>query len=290
MSVIGISPQFNRGGSTDRDGSDSTRAWRVEVNSQSDNETTIVLQMQATISSATPSIGMRVDSIDCKAEADKGWRYWWVEVRYTNRPADPNKPDDDGDKDPLNDPVEIDWDSGDGKETIRKDLDGNPIQNSAYDRFDTDPEIDVPRPVLVITKNFATFDAPTAYDYGGTVNEAEWQGAEAGTLLLRRIRARKQIRNGIKYWAVTCEFEYDPNGWQLQLLDQGYNEVFLGPRATLAKRPIKLNGEDCKKPQMLNGLGFSIAIDDLQAGTVDPVYLTFRVRREKDFNALNLGV
>lgn len=289
MSVINVSQQFNRGGTSDREGSDSTRAWRVEVNSQADDEFSIVSQVQGTITGGIPQIGMRVERVNCKAEADKGWRFWWLEVTYTNRPADTNV-DDDGDDDPLNDPVEIDWDSGEGKETIRKDLDDKPIVNSAYDRFDSDPEIDVPRPVLVITKNFATFDGSTAYQYIGVVNSSEWQGAAAGTLLLRRIRARKQIRNGTKYWPVTFEFAYDPKGWQLDILDQGYTEVYLTTGGELKKRAIKVNGEDAKKAQPLNGIGFALDIDGLKNGTVDPVFLTFRVREEKDFNQLNLGV
>lgn len=290
MSVISVERMFRRGGTSDRDGADSTRAWRVTVNDRNDNEFTIIPQMAGNIQAETPQLGMRVDNISAKMEDDKGWSFWWVEASYTNRPVDPNKPDDDGDKDPLNDPTEIDWDSGEGVEVIKKDLDDKPILNSAKDRFDEDAEQEVARPVLVITKNFATFEGKTAFDYVNTVNKSEFQGAEPGTLRLRKIRARKQIRNTTKYWSVTFEFAYDPNGWQLEILDRGYYTLSQ-LSGQYVKKPIKDgNGEDVKKPQLLDGNGTLIDTDDLKNGLATEAYLNFRTREEKDFNQLNLGL
>jgi hypothetical protein len=160
-----------------------------------------------------------------------------------------------------------------------EDTDGNAILNSAGDYFDPPVTRDDSRPILRIQRNEKEFDPDTAFKYKDAVNKDPFFGADPGTVKCADIQAELSFNNDVGwFYACTYEFEYNPDGWEKQILDMGLK--YLDATDTLV--PVMEKGIPATSPVLLDGGGGILASGD------DPVFLKFKVYPEVDFAPLNL--
>lgn len=218
---------------------------------------------------------------------------WRVTARYSNKV---NRPDVNQVENPLLRPAEIEYDTEGVPRPAWFDRDGEPVQNSAYERFDPPLEYEEPRLLIRITKNYATYDALGYLRFHNTVNSQPWFGLPKGRVWCRRIKGRRQFESGIYYWPTSFEFLIrvhldeqegdisDPvkseNAWAERVLDRGYMELN-GDGDPVHMRDLR-TGQPVGTPQLLNGVGGRLPIGD------DPEFLTFHLKREANFNLLPL--
>jgi hypothetical protein len=154
-------------------------------------------------------------------------RVW--EVRVTYGPSDIE--DDEVAENPLERPADISMSFAQFTRVCEKDINGKGIFNSAGYYFDPPPEIDDSRPVLVISRNEAAFNAALAMQYQDAVNSDSFFGASPGQAKIGTITSERVIENRFRYWRTTYEIHFRREGWKMAILDRG-------------KRQKALNGEE----------------------------------------------
>jgi hypothetical protein len=74
-------------------------------------------------------------------------------------------------------------------------------------------------------------------------------------------------------WTISVEFLYNPNGWQIEFYDVGFNEIVDGERRAILDKA----GNPVSQPVPLNGSGQAATINDAAGGDQpQPVDLTLR--------------
>lgn len=154
-----------------------------------------------------------------------------------------------------------------------------PIKNSAGDVFDPPPEKEEVRLTLHISRNEATFDARKVFDFVSTVNETDWLGFDDRTVKCNGITADLQFESGYYFYRVNYDFEIKEDGWDLKLLDAGFNKLVAGKRVVIIDEST---GRPYTTPALLDGAGMPLG-----AGAA-PVFLIFRIFDTNDFNKLRL--
>lgn len=153
--------------------------------------------------------------------ASEGGGYLWNVTCHYSSEYDPN----DQEPDPLQRPVRWRIDGDDYTKPFVEDADGKPVLNLAGDKYEDVPDIEAGRKIYVAVRNeesFASIDA-NQEAFENTVNLDEWNGKATGTVWLKKIRSSElKVENGVAYYEVTYEFHYDPQGWQVSLLEWGY--------------------------------------------------------------------
>jgi hypothetical protein len=216
--------------------------------------------------------GAFVQSIDVRVSSEDGCQW---EATVTYGPYDANQQP----QNPIDWPLQITHSFAKFESIANEDIDGNAILNSADDYFDPPVTRDDSRPVMRIARNEATFDPATAYQFKDAVNKATFFGADPGTVKCADISADLIFNPDIGwYYSVSYEFEYNPDGWEKQILDQGLKYL----DSTGSKVPVTEKGIPATSPVLLDGNGAQLA-----AGA-DPVFLKFKVYPEEDFDSLNL--
>lgn len=214
-------------------------------------------------------------SLDINREKTRNpWTYLCV-ANYSNEPFDQTD-------DPLAQPVEIRWATKQHQRAVIKDRYGTACLNTAGDYFDPPIEIPTARAELTAVRNEPNFSGPLALAFVFHVNQATYSGATPGTLLCTGIESERKIKNQTVYWATTYTFEYEPNGWQPEVLNQGIYQK----NATTGKRErIYTDGREVTDPVPLDSGGRAIAPSSLPAAAV---FRKFDVIPEADFAALGL--
>lgn len=222
-------------------------------------------------------------SFDCKPADDSGllyavsFEYSAPDLKDTN--SNPGASDD---KIPT-------WSASSSVTTgpVTKDIDGNPITNSAGDPLEG-VEMEKAEFRLTLTQYFPdhTVWAPGSREYTNTLNNAAWNGGEAGEWKCQGSSAKLNIDNSdgavAVYWEVNIEFAYRKGGWDPVLLDMGFAERCDGDGNPTSggdqRRQIKgQDGKPVRQPVALIG---GVAAP---AG-VPPDLLTFHVYERKDFS------
>lgn len=189
---------------------------------------------------------------------------------------------------PLLKPPDIEWTFKPFEKTVDEDIDGNAVVNTAGDAFDPPLTCEDPRPVLMISRNEATFDPSLAYTYKNAVNTDVFFGAEPSKCKVSQISGRRQWdqylssidQNGGFYWTVTYEFEFTPDTWQKKVLNQGLRKL---NESTGQQEQITIGGAPITSPVLLDESG-----QPLEPGA-EPYILEFRVYPEFAFaDAFNL--
>jgi hypothetical protein len=196
---------------------------------------------------------------------------WIVTAEYSS--ATDTRPEDQ-EENPLLRPAEWQWGFASVSKVITTDKDGGSVTNSAREPFDPPLELPTGRVTLTITRNEAGFDVARANRFNQSVNSVVWYGQPVRTALMNAVSAVTQTENGIPYVRVTYEIHFDPETFDLSVLDSGYRDI----NGKLFRDPV--DGSPMGSPTLLNGNG-----EKLGTGA-DPVYLTWRVRDEQDFNEL----
>lgn len=222
---------------------------------------------------------------------------WYVTVNYSSVSIDPQRTR------PLNQtagspgqgqpsqtpeyqPDQFAWTSETYKHYVTKDINGDPVENSAGDPFTPPLGIDNYRQILTVTRWQLTFNAPAYWAYKGTVNEFVWNGFPPGTVLLSDLNARTQFKDNTRYWSLDFIFKIDlANPWRpLEVLDRGFNKK--NPVAGQPPIPIKSlsTARNITVPANLNAAG-----EQLLPGQPKH-YIPFILYYEVDFDPLNITI
>lgn len=210
---------------------------------------------------------------------------WIIEVNYdTEAEAEEN---------PLSRAAVVTWERAAYEKPCDRDIEGNPIINSAGQAFDPPVMKDDSRAVLKIVKNFATYDDVLYEPYQDAVSSAPFKGRPRLTWKCAGITGVSKKENSVSFYEVTFEFHYRKETWIKSILDQGRYE--LGPAGPSDSGPSTIVGaygplkpiRDSARnlvsdPVPLNGEGQRAATPN------DAAYLPYEVYHYQNLN--DLGV
>jgi len=278
MSVTSTNERFQNRSSADN-GEERTHV-RVFI-SQTDD----VDDGTATVLSdpSIPSIGevhptdlsARVDNKSC-APLD-GQKYVFITtVNYSTQAGEEN---------PLNEAPKISWALSSSSAPMFKDVNDKIVANSAGEPFEQDINRDISASTVNYSVNLATLDT-NVFDYTNAVNSDQFTidgvTIAQGWAKMKSISVGvQQEKNEIQYRTHTFSIEIDVNGWKVEALDIGYEELDINQE----RQPI-LNDEGLKikRPWPLDGAGGAMPnADD------DPDIIEFEPYEEKAFSVFNFA-
>jgi hypothetical protein len=216
-------------------------------------------------------------SITCEP-TDSPSLNWFATCEYSRQS---NNPDDEPDN-PLNEPVQVNISGQKVTKALTKDVDGNSICTSSLQAFDPPPEITRTLPVVTFVRNEPFYDISVAMDYIDHVNSGSFMGGAAGFWKCNDISADKMFLDQQEYFQVRYVFEYNPDGWNLSLLNVSYHEIDAGTVVRIKDD----EGRDVAVPWPLDlGTGAAQA-SPLTLGSFN--YREFIVFPDANFNSLGL--
>lgn len=273
---------LGRGGkSAGESDSQSTRTFLIRTTTRLENDQTVFAQA----SSQLPSWrSPHPDNFYLKARSLAIAHYqgspihWLVTVEYDSRPLDKKEQERQEVANPLDREPSVEWESVQYEQVAEKDRDGNAILNSAGVAPDPPPLVPASRWVIKVSANVASVPE-WVLESNNRINDAEvtvgGRACATETLMIQGIRiSDEQEENDVTYRVISFELHYREDGWALELLDQGYEELSGGNLT-----PILVSGDRPASPQLLNGSGAKLA-DPVSAS--DAVFLTFNVHKTID--------
>lgn len=125
--------------------------------------------------------------------------------------------------------------------------------------------------------------------YTNRCNDGLFLGGGDYTVRMLGWNAEYDQKNNV--WSVSVEFLYNPDGWQIQYFDAGYNEIISGERRAILDKA----GNPVSKPVPLNGQGQAQTINPSPTGDqkpTDPLTLELYPYKIADLSALfaNCGI
>lgn len=125
--------------------------------------------------------------------------------------------------------------------------------------------------------------------YTNRCNDGAFLGGGDYTVRMLGWNAEYDQKNNV--WSVSVEFLYNPDGWQIQYFDAGYNEIIGGDRLAILDKA----GNPVSKPVPLNGQGQAQTINPSPTGDqkpTDPLTLELYPYKIADLSALfaNCGI
>lgn len=125
--------------------------------------------------------------------------------------------------------------------------------------------------------------------YTNRCNDGAFLGGGDYTVRMVGWNAEYDQKNNV--WAVSVEFLYNPDGWQIQYFDAGYNEIIDSDRRAILDKA----GNPVSKPVPLNGSGQAQTINPSPSGDdrpTEPVTLELYPYKIADLSALfaNCGI
>lgn len=100
--------------------------------------------------------------------------------------------------------------------------------------------------------------------YTNRCNDGEFLGGGDYTVRMTGWNAEYDQKNNV--WAVSVEFLYNPDGWQIKYFDAGYNEIVDGERRAILDKA----GNPVSKPVPLDGSGSAASINGSPTGDDKP--------------------
>ena len=207
---------------------------------------------------------------------------WLATTIFSTRPirrCQTNRMDD-----PLLEPHRV---RGGADQFIREaieDKDGDPILNSANERFRGPALQDEDGyPTLEIEQNVAWINLPLLAEYRYSVNNASFWGMPARTIRCKTFTWERVLYGTCYfYFRVTTTFQMNEDTWDLELLDEGDMVKIDGTSPPEFRRAKDKFEENVRV--LLDGSGNALPPGD------PPVYLNKRVRKEKDFSVVGWPV
>jgi len=169
---------------------------------------------------------------------------------------------------PLEEPTSYDWKFSPRTVVLEKDVDGNPVLNSAGLPFEDPFEVDRSRAVLTVTRNELAFDHVLANAYYNSINATPFYGAPVGCVKLANISSQRTVDPSVIqgfYWTTTYEFEFNIEGFDTLILDKGLHKLVDGKLQN-----ILIQGVPVTEPQLLDGEGGVLSVGGV------PVFKTFK--------------
>ena len=190
-----------------------------------------------------------VSSVKAHGESQTGRKEWRAVVSYSTKPkkrCDENQIDD-----PLLQPEKRGGTFVQFQKPLVKDRLGQAFTNSALIPF-FDAVMDDSRPTLVITKNFATLDLTKYSAYKDAVNVDTFYGMTARKWKVMRISWEENFLGSCApYYPVTFEFQLNPDTWDEQRVDAGFEKLVGGVYEVI----LDTNGLPKTSPTNLDGFG-----------------------------------
>lgn len=260
-----------------------TRTWLVTSNDANDGPQTILsyaslpVPHQSYVTGNDSDLGARLVNITARRkDPDEDKTLWVVVAEYDSTVEEK-------DEDPMKRPWEYRGSFEEYTRATVQDIDGNRIQTSSKEDFTPPPQIEVTMPEITITRNESQLGLSLMLEYVNSVNDRAWFGVDEGQAKIKSIAWERVVENtelGDRiYYRKTYIVQFCPDGWELELLDQGlYNTSVNNER----RKTLDADRQPITKPVPLDGQGGVLSVED------DPVFLTFNVRKRKDFSRLNL--
>jgi hypothetical protein len=134
------------------------------------------------------------------------------------------------------------------------------IRNSAKLPFDPPLTIEVSRPVIRVTRNFANIGFPYLARLENALNDRVWRGFPKWTCKIDAVSAGNKYENGIAFVEFSLDIAIKRDTWIPQLLDAGFFalEYRVQPDASFKPGWVKIRdafGNEATEPQLLNGSG-----------------------------------
>ncbi len=260
------------------------RAWRILTDDKADDQLFVAnnsgLPLLYSVYPGDPRA--KLFPLSVRPDGDESGLLWIATARYTS------KTDEQQSASPLERPAQ--WTGGMAQFTrpVTRDRFNTPILNYAGDPYDPPPEIEEDRISLIAVRNEAYIPFDKIRQYKNATNSDEWCGAEPRTLKVRITFGELQEENGYKFYPVQYEFAYNPDKWDLTLLEIGYNGV---SSAVLGGKKVKLGDE----PQLLKRIAAGGSSDDFFSVGVEKEasqanFTAWRVRPEVPFSNLGLTI
>lgn len=209
---------------------------------------------------------------------------WDVEVSYDNtlKSGDPPAPSE-GDPftiTPRMEKIEI---------PMEYDLDGVPVRNSAGQKFDTPPMLDLHYPVFTISRTEYTNPCRRQIEFINRVNELEFWGFVPGRVCLLNMSPSTSVSWGAPSWQVQYDIGINPYNdidlWQTEILNAGFFEKYLDSESSgvvKIRAILDSQGKEISDPVPLDEHGQKLPDDG------EPVWFWYRSRLSADLNLLNL--
>lgn len=102
-----------------------------------------------------------------------------------------------------------------------EDTAGNKLVNTAGDPLEPVEGFFKVHAIATIQKNLATFSMSDVVYWTNGINSASVQGVPKGYLRINNMNASQRSEGGLNYWAATVTIEYNPDSWELAILNQG---------------------------------------------------------------------
>lgn len=221
----------------------------------------------------TPSLGGSLMRLRSRAVKTVGVKHWVITCSFDVPPTGGHKRQADGEN-PLDKPTVWDWKPIFESKSFDRDLDGNPILNSAYDALATAPQKPLTLWQLNLTKNFQSFNLSSFAPYIQAVNDSDIiytqpDGQQLtiywGNMLCEFVAPAAPYSDEMTYVPVTASFKiYMPETMndltikyhQLTFIDQG-TTAFYGSTIPNAKRGhiCTKEGDVISRDALLDGSG-----------------------------------
>lgn len=265
---------------------DYTLSWRVETDDPADGPDYALTASGLPTPGAYLNVGNTTDqwafyqrkgSARLQKREDRRTT-WNVQTVFSTRPN--RRCQTSAIEDPLLEPHRV---RGGFVKTTREatqDKDGDPLTNSAGERF-RGPVVQVvdSRPTVELEMNVSWIDVPFLSEYVESVNDAAWWGMASRTIKCTDFTWEQVLYGACyKYFQVAFSFELKVDKWDLHLLDEG-DMVAIGGTSPVRYKRAKDEYEELVHV-LLDGSGNALA------SGASSVYLTKRVLREKDFSAV----
>lgn len=210
---------------------------------------------------------------------------WIVQINYSTSSRE-------WEDDPTDDPAQITWRSEQFQRVAYKDKNGEAIVNSAGDYYDPPPEKDDSRWIVTVVKNLSAVPS-WVLTYQDAINSSSYT-LDGLTIAARKSKMQSieispwQNRNGTAFRTVTFAISVAADGFELDILDQGFNKL-TGSGSGQARVKITLqddegNTVEPSAPVLLDGAGGVLA----NPSPSTAIFRTHYVYNEQDFSSLPL--
>jgi len=194
---------------------------------------------------------------------------------------------------PINDPPVVEWSDESSNEPIDKDWNNVPIVNVNHEPIQG-VTVDIADPVLVVTKNFATYNPHLIHAYRMATNSDVFASFPAGTARLIGSSAKLVVSGSQRYWQVTGRFKFrypygqnatSEKAWYFRTKNEGF-KIRLDPGDDAEDAVHAKDAEDNKvvTPVLIKEDG------TLETDPAAAHFLEFQRYGSLPFNALGFGV
>ena len=233
-----------------------------------------------------------------------------VSCTYSIPPDGDHHFDDD---DPLSQPMRLHWTDGSTSEAIDRDIDGNPIVDSARDGFDPPLMEQFSTLFVAVSRYQPYYDPQQAILFANAVNNAELTLSGIGTVAARQMRCQSilpsepydvginETNPGIVH--VTYRFEFRED-WRRRVMDMGFRGNTASGKLEIhdfegnpVSTPVRLDsrGTPFSANYQLGEQGASPVLLTIPPGAEaesatggEAYFLIWRTKKELDFTLLGL--